>query len=116
MHAKTSLNVDDLSVLAGSTEAESDAAHRMNERVGAPAVDLPSQASHIDIDDVRHRIEMQVPDVLQQQPSGDDLPGIANQIFEQPELFRQQLELSTVAVCGAGEKIDLKVADPQYSR
>jgi len=58
---------------------------------------------------------MQVPDVLQQHRAGDHLPGVANEILEQLELLRQQLEFSPVAARCACEKIDLQVADPQDS-
>ena len=56
---------------------------------------------------------MQVPDVLQEHRSGNDPSGVANEILEQLELFRQQLDLSPLAVCRAGKKIHLQVADPQ---
>src|SRR5258708_10612332 len=59
-----SLSVDDLKVLLRSTEAESNAAHGMDEGVGAAAVYLASHAPHIDIDDVRHRIRVQGPHIL----------------------------------------------------
>ena len=53
---------------------------------------------------------MQVPDVLQQHRSGHDLPGVANEILEQLELLRQQLDRAPVALHCAAKKIHLQVA------
>ena len=58
---------------------------------------------------------MQVPDVLQEHRSGNDPSGVANEILEQLELFRQQLDLSPLTVGSPGQQIHLQVADPQES-
>src|SRR5262245_19511105 len=116
MHTTASRKVDSHNVLAISTKTESHAAHGVNERVGFTAVHLPSQASDIDVDDVRHRIEVQIPDVLQQHRAGNDLPGVTNEILEQLKLLRQQLDRSPLAVSSPSQQIHLQVADPQDRR
>src|SRR5258708_35826933 len=77
-----SLRVDDLKVLLRSTEAESNAAHGMDEGVGAAAVYLASQAPDIAIDDVRHRVEMHVPHMLQQHRARDYRSRVADDILD----------------------------------
>src|SRR5205809_3667233 len=78
-----SLNVDDVKVLARSTETVPDAANRMDQRIGLLAVDLATHTSDIDINDVGRRIEMKVPDVLQQHGPGYDAALVAHEILQQ---------------------------------
>src|SRR5499433_1688832 len=113
MHTKASRNVDDFSVLVRSTKTEPHAAHRVDEGVRSSPIHLPSQAANIDVDDVRHGIEMQIPDVLQEQRARNDLTRVANEIRQELELLRQQLDLPPLAAHGAGEQVHLQVAHPQ---
>src|SRR6267154_1688395 len=76
-----SLKVDDVRVLARSTETVPDAANRMDQRIGLLAVDLATHAPDIDVDDVRRRIEMKIPDVLQQHRPGYDAAFGADHVF-----------------------------------
>src|ERR1700739_1081500 len=94
---KASLSVEDRRVLLRSTEAKSDAADSMDQRIILTAVDLPADAPHIDIDDVGRRIEMQVPHVLQKHGARNHLTGVASQIRQQAKLSRQQLDFPTAA-------------------
>src|ERR1700751_4386048 len=88
-----SLNVDEVRVLARSTEAVSDAADRVDQRISLLVVDLAPHAPDIDVDDVGRRIEMQIPDVLQQHRARHHAALIAHQVLEQLELLRQQHDL-----------------------
>jgi hypothetical protein len=63
--SSTSLSVDDRRVSARSTETESDATHGVDEWIGMLRVDLAAHAPNVNIDDVRCRVEMQIPHVLQ---------------------------------------------------
>jgi hypothetical protein len=47
-----SLNVDDVKVLARSTERVPDTANRMDQRIGLLAVDFATHAPDIDVDDI----------------------------------------------------------------
>jgi hypothetical protein len=67
----------------------------MNERIGLLTIHLAADAADIDVNDVGRGIEMKIPDVLQQQRSGDYAPFMPNQILEQLKLSRQELDLST---------------------
>jgi hypothetical protein len=57
--------VVDRRVLARSTEAEPDAADGVDERIGLGRVDLAANAADIDVDNIGHGIEKEIPDVLQ---------------------------------------------------
>src|SRR5215475_12027347 len=102
MHSNASRNVDDVSVLVRSTKAKPHAAHGMNERVRSSAVHLPSEAPNIDVDDVRHRIKVEVPDMLQQHGARNDVSGVADQIRQQLKFLRQQLDHTSLAARGTG--------------
>src|SRR6266852_6712643 len=80
-----SLKVDDVKVLARSTEAVSDTTNRMDQRIGLLAVDFAAQATDIDVDDICRGIEMKIPDVLQQHRAGYDAALVADQILQKPE-------------------------------
>src|SRR3569833_2755163 len=82
--------VEERSVLARSTEAISDAADGMDQRIGLAVVDFAAVAPDLDVDDVRGRIELQVPDMLQHHRAGVDAALVADEIFEQLEFPRQQ--------------------------
>ena len=63
------------------------------------------------VDDVGLRIEMIVPDVLQQHGAGDDLAGMPHQIFEQAEFARLQLQFLSGAAHLVRQPIKLEIAD-----
>src|SRR6266849_3926506 len=77
-----SLKVDDVSVLARSTETVPYAANCMDQRIGLQAVDFATDASDIDIDDVCRGIEMKVPDVPQQHGPGYNAAFVAREILQ----------------------------------
>ncbi len=65
------------------------------------------------VDDIGLRIEVIVPDILQQHRSGDHLVGMAHQIFEQLELARLQRDLPGAPAHLARHRIHMQVADGQ---
>src|SRR3569623_1936213 len=108
-----SRKVEERSVLARSTEAISDAADGVDQRIGLGIVDLAADAPDIDVDDVGGGIEVQVPDMLEQHRAGDDAALVAHEIFEQLEFPRQQRNLAAMTARTAGEQVDGEIADPQ---
>src|SRR5215469_1642274 len=88
-----SLSVDERMVLLRSTEAKSDAANGMDQRIGLTVVDFAANAADVNVNDVCRRVEVQIPYMLQQHGSRDHLADIANEIFEQLELSWQQFDL-----------------------
>src|SRR3981189_3361726 len=108
-----SLNVDDVSVLARSTETVPYAAHRMDQRIGLQAVDLATDASDIDIDDVCRGIEMKIPDVLQQHGARHDAAFVAREIFQKLKFPGQQRDGLAAAAGGARHQVYREIADMQ---
>src|SRR5258705_5211645 len=103
------LKVDDVRVLARSTERVPNTANRMDQRIGLLAVDLATDASDIDVDDVRGGIEMKVPDVLQQHCPGYDAAFVANQILEQLELPGKKKNVLATASGGTRDQVDREI-------
>src|SRR5258708_1425674 len=85
-----SLKVDDVKVLARSTETVPDTANCVDQRIGLLAVDFATHAPDIDIDNICRGIEMKVPDVLQQHCPGYDAAFVANQILQKLEFPRKK--------------------------
>src|SRR5215472_7262265 len=109
-----SLSVDDRRVLLRSTEAKSDAADGMDQRIVLTAVDFSANAADINIDDVGRRIEMQIPHMLQKHGARDHLTGVSRQIRQEAKLSRQQFDFSTATTRHSSEQIDLQIADTQH--
>src|SRR5450631_520829 len=108
-----SLNVDDVRVLARSTETVSDAANRVDQRIGLLAVDLATHPPDIDVDDIGRGIEMEIPDVLQQHGPGYDAALVANQILQKLEFPGKQENGLAVPAGGPRHQVDREIADPQ---
>src|SRR5690606_45832 len=73
-----------------STDHVSRATDRMQQGLLEVLVDLRSEPGDVDVDDIGLRIEMIIPDVLEQHGARHDLTGMAHQVFEQAELPRLQ--------------------------
>src|ERR1700694_2587729 len=108
-----SLKVDDVRVLARSTETVPHTANRMDQRISLLAVDLATHASDIDIDDICRGIEMKIPDVLQQHGPGYDAALVAHQILQKLELPGQQKNVLAAPAGGPRHQVDREVADAQ---
>src|SRR5437660_5690444 len=109
-----SLKVDDVRVLARSTETVPDAANRMDQRIGLLAIDLATHAPDIDVDDVRRRIEMKIPDVLQQHRPGYDAAFVAYQVLQKLEFLRKKLNGLAVAARGPRHQVNREITDAQH--
>src|SRR6478672_1879500 len=114
MQRSASRKVEDRSVLARSTDRESHAADCMDQRVRLSCIDLAAHAADINVDDVGHRIEMQIPHMLQQHRARHDPALVAHEIFEHLELPRQEVDLSAPAAHAAGKQVDLEITDAQH--
>src|ERR1700730_11105616 len=68
------------------TEYEPDAAHSVNERRLAGQIDLAAELSDVDVDEVGARIEVIMPNLLEEHGSGDDLTMVPDQMLEQAQL------------------------------
>src|SRR6267154_6509814 len=108
---KTMRNACVRRMLGVRTDHIARATNGMQKRSRKALVDLGAQTRDMDVDHVGLRVEMVFPDILQEHGAGDDLSGMAHQIFEKTELARLQLDGGTVALGGTGEKIELEIAD-----
>src|SRR5258707_15707430 len=108
-----SLNVDDVRVLARSTETVPDTAHRVDQRIGLLAVDFATHAPDIDVDDICRGIEMEIPDVLQQHGPGYHAAFVANQIFQKLEFPGKKENRLAAPAAGTRHQDDRQSADPE---
>src|SRR5882757_4994424 len=93
------------------TDHVSGAADRMQQRPLKTLVDLGAQPRNVHVDHVGLRIEMIVPDVLQQHGARHHLAGMLHQIFEQAEFARLERQLVLAACDAMGEPVELEIAD-----
>src|ERR1700745_2102426 len=95
------------------TDAVPRPAYGMDQWLPEPLVDLAPQAANVRLDDRRLRIEMELPDVLQQHGARNHAPRIAHQILQELELLRLHVD----SLAGPGDaslqKIELQVGDAQ---
>src|SRR3977135_1983120 len=108
-----SLKVDDVRVLARSTNRIPDTANRMDQRIGLLAVDLAAHPPDIDVDNIRRGIEMKIPDVLQQHGPGYDAAFVADQILEQLEFPGQQKNVLAAPAGGPRHQVDREISYTQ---
>src|SRR2546426_8100876 len=75
------------------------------------ALELLAQLRHEVVDRARGRRLLVAPDLIEDLFSGDDLAGVADQIPEQIELARREVDALSGAVRLVGAEVDLDVAD-----
>src|SRR5215470_1729731 len=90
-----------------------DAAHRMQQRRRELLVDLLPQSTDLHVDGIRLRIEVIVPDRLEQHGARDHLPLMANEILEQSKLARLQRDGLVGPLRATAPQIELQVCDLQ---
>src|SRR5437764_7571859 len=71
-------------------------AHRLNPFSRRDSLDVAAQPIDVDLDEVRERVELLVPDVLGDLLAGDDAAGVARQVLEHRVLFRGERERHAV--------------------
>src|SRR6202158_1724518 len=107
------LKVDDVKVLARSTERVPDTANRMDQRIGLLAVDFATHAPDIDVDDICRGIEMKIPDMPQQHCPRYYAALVANQILQKLEFPRKKKNVLAASAGGPRHQVDGEIADPQ---
>src|SRR5229473_2802582 len=108
-----SLKVDDVKVLARSTETVPDTANGMDQRIGLLTVDFATHAPDIDVDNICRGIEMEIPDVLQQHCPRYDAAFVANQILQKLEFPRKKKNRLAAPAGGPRHQVDREIADTQ---
>src|SRR5206468_2744010 len=98
------------------TEPVARSAYRLERAASKRLVDLPSQVSDVDVDDVRAVLVGEVPGVFQQVQSREDLAGPPHERLEQRELLRRQADLLVSPPHLAGRRVEPKVAGLEHVR
>src|SRR5271170_5459066 len=78
------------------------------------AIDLRPQARHVDVDHIGLRIEMIVPNVLEQHGAGHHLARVLHQILEQPEFARLEHNLFCAAADLVREPVKHQIGDSEH--
>ena len=104
-------NVEERTVLARSADTVADAPDGVNERIGLLAVHLATNAADVDVNDIGRGIEMNVPHMLQQHRAGNNAIFVANEIFEQLKLARQQFDFPPAPADRSRDEIYLEITE-----
>src|SRR5438876_7849531 len=72
--------------------------------------DLAAEGRHVDLDDVGARVEVDLPDELEQLPAREDLALVAQQARQQRELPCRQEHVPAVQGCAVGRQVDAQGA------
>ena len=92
-------------VLAAA-EAEAHAAHRGQERLARRLRQLPAQVPHVHVHHVALRVEVHVPYLLQQRGPAHDLLRVQQEVLEELELLRGEVEALIVDAGGMAEAVE----------
>ena len=88
----------------------------MDESPLGAAIDRLAQAADVHVDEIALRIEVQVPDALEQHRPRDHLPLPPHEELEQLLLARGELDLAAGPRDLAGEQVEFQVRYPQHRR
>src|SRR5579859_6412859 len=80
------------SSLSRVTEQVTRAAHRLDQFAVEAFIDLLPQAADMGLDNIGARVEMEIPDLLEQHLAGHQPALVDHQIFQQLPLARHQLD------------------------
>src|SRR3954468_19664196 len=88
-----------------------DASQRVDELGRKIAIDFRSQSADEHVDDIGLRVEVIVPDVLQDHGLREHAARVPHQVFEQNELLALKLDLATAAPDTSRDQIEGEIAD-----
>ncbi len=98
---------------APPVEHEADAAHRADQR---RVTELSAQVGDVAVDDVRLRLQLAAPDLLQRLLARDDRARVAQQQLQQRALARGRLEVAAGAVALAAGEVERHVGEGEQLR
>ena len=87
------------------------AANGVDERTVEALVDLRSQPRDMHVNNVGLRVEVIVPDMLEQHGAGHHLAGVLHQELEQAELARLKHDLGAITHHPMRQPVELEIAD-----
>ena len=85
----------------------------MDQRHVGSAIDLVPECVDVHLDDVADAVEVNVPDVLDNQGSRDGAVGIAHQEFEERVLLWPQVDATASARDNALDRVELQISGAQ---
>src|ERR1700704_1578862 len=77
--------------------------------------EFPAEAAYMGFDDRRPRIEMKIPDMLEQHRPGDNLARMPHQVFKKAEFAGLQFNLSIAVPAATPRKVDFEIADATHA-
>src|SRR5687767_5214757 len=105
--------VSSIAIVLVYAEGISRAAARLYELHWMTIVDLPAQPLDINLDEVRYRVKVVVPDMLRDVAAADDLRLPTRQILEQRVLLRGQLDWPSAARHAPGACVHDEIVERQ---
>src|SRR5947207_14242071 len=110
--AQTSASLTRIGSVIGRLVAKPVAASadRLDRVAPERTIDLLAQVAHVDVDDVRNAVVAEVPDMLDDPRSGQDLAVSTHEIFEERELFCGELDHHVAARDALRRRIEAEVA------
>ena len=102
--------------LASVAKAVSGSSHSLDQFFRVVVVDLAAQAAHENLEHIRERIVVLVPDVRRDGGTVNDLTVMDHEKLEQRELLGGQLYRVSRAAHSVGVEIDLEIRDSQRLR
>jgi hypothetical protein len=99
---------------APTGEGIADAPVGLNHLLREVAIDLAPQGTDVDINDVGQALERGVPYMLKNHGAGHWTIGVSNQVFEQQEFFRAQIDGFSQARGSSLYQIQLQISGAQH--
>jgi D-alanyl-D-alanine carboxypeptidase/D-alanyl-D-alanine-endopeptidase (penicillin-binding protein 4) len=78
--------------LLSAAQAEADAAHRLQQRLAGGAGQLAAEVAHVHVHHVALRVEVHVPDLLEQGGAAHDLLGVQQEVLQELEFLGGEVQ------------------------
>src|SRR5438128_1842836 len=112
-NASVSRALSESARLTADLQPVANAPHRRHRRPAEGPVDLVAQAGDVDVDDVRVALVRIVPDGVDQPLAGQRHVVMADQVFQQRELLRGELDRGATTLRRVRGGIDSQVSGDQ---
>src|SRR5215469_6051056 len=108
-YSKVRWKLDVRRILGRATDTIPCPSDRVDQLYLVALINLATQPADIGFDDVRARVEVNVPDVLEQHRTRDHLTGVAHQVFEQAEFPWLQLDQLAPTTHRVRQEVELQI-------
>src|SRR6266478_4458958 len=100
-----------LSVLAVAADLIANAPDRSNQGPVVSGIHLAAKIIDVHVDDVRHGIKIEFPDLLDNSGAGNGLALVAHQEFKQSEFLWAEIDVVVSAAHGVAHAVDFQVSN-----